>query len=222
VKGRLVVLAAPSGAGKTTVARALVAGRDDIEFSVSATTRGPREGELHGRDYYFISRDEFSRRLNAGEFAEWAQYAGNWYGTLKGEIDRIQRSGRHVLLEIEVQGAAQLRAKYPPPQSVGIFLLPPSGRELVKRLESRGTETSDVLLARLEQAAHELEQAGRFEYAVINDDLKHAVAEVSDAIDSEQPRASRDQVEQRVDRLLAELREILADFKRTGTQGRRG
>ena len=220
MKGRLVVLAAPSGAGKTTIARALVAGRDDIEFSVSATTRGPREGELHGRDYYFVSRDEFSELLKAGEFAEWAQYAGNWYGTLKAEIERIQRNGRHVLLEIEVQGAAQLREKYPPPQSVGIFLLPPSGRELVNRLESRGTETQDVLRARLEQAAHELEQAGRFEYAVINEDLKVAVAEVSDAIDSEQPRASRDQVAQRVDRLRAELREILADLKRTGTKGR--
>jgi guanylate kinase len=222
VKRRLVVLAAPSGAGKTTIARALVAGRDDIEFSVSATTRAPREGELHGRDYYFVSRDEFSQRLNAGEFAEWAQYAGNWYGTLKAEIERIQRSGRHVLLEIEVQGAAQLREKYPPPQSVGIFLLPPSSRELVKRLQGRRTESSDVLWARLDHAAHELEQADRFEYVVINDDLKNAVAEVSDAIDSEQPGAPRDQVKQRVDRLLPELREILADLKRTSTQGRRG
>jgi guanylate kinase len=208
----LVVLAAPSGAGKTTIAKALVARRPDIEFSVSATTRAPRGSEVEGQDYYFVTRAAFQRRVAAGDFVEWAEYAGNWYGTLRTEIERIQRSGHHALLEIEVQGAAQVRAKYPPPQSLAIFLLPPSGRALMERLQRRATETRDVLRARLEQASHELQRAEAFDYAVINDDLETAVAEVSEAIDRGRRPSSSGQVQRRVEQLVGELREILDEL----------
>jgi len=213
VKGRLIVLAAPSGAGKTTIAKALLARRSDLEFSVSATTRAPRGAEQDGKDYYFVSATEFSRRVAAGDFVEWAEYAGNRYGTLKSEVERIRKNGRQVLLEIEVQGAEQIRAKYPPPLSLAIFLLPPSGRELVKRLQGRGTERREVLRKRLEQACDELQKAEAFDYAVVNDDLETAVAEVSEAIDSTRQQPSREQVSRRVDRILDELRGILNDFE---------
>jgi guanylate kinase len=207
----LVVLAAPSGAGKTTVAKALLARRNDLEFSVSATTRAPRGNEQEGRDYYFVSPHEFDQRLGRGEFIEWAQYAGNRYGTLKAEIERIKRKGHQALLEIEVQGAEQIRAKYPPPQSLAIFLLPPSGQELVQRLQRRGTEGQQVLRARLEQACEELKKAGAFDYAVINDDLDAAVREVSDVIDGRRAE-TRTEVHALVDRVLGEIENILKDF----------
>src|SRR5207247_772618 len=126
VTPRVVVLSAPSGGGKTTIAKALLARRPDIGYSVSATTRPPRPGEQNGVAYHFLSRDEFARRRDAGEFVEWAEYAGEWYGTLQSEVDRVLRSGRHVLLDIDVQGAAHVQQRYPPPQSIGIFILPPS------------------------------------------------------------------------------------------------
>lgn len=213
-KGRLVVLAAPSGAGKTTIAQALVAEREDVGFSVSATTRPPRAGERDGHDYHFLTRDEFDRRVRAGEFLEWAEYAGNRYGTLRAEVDRIRQAGRHVLLDIEIQGAEQVRRAYPWPDSVAIFLLPPSGPELIRRLRGRGTESNLTMWRRLERARAELSVAPTFDVVVVNEDLARAVVDVSRAIDrTDKPAAAG--VQARVAELLREL----AQYRTTDQQG---
>lgn len=207
--GRLVVLAAPSGTGKTTIAQALVTRRPDVGFSISATTRPPRENERDGTDYLFLSGAEFDRRVKAQDFLEWAEYAGHRYGTLRSEVDRIRRAGRHVLLDIEVQGAAQVRRAYPWPDSVAIFLLPPSGSELARRLRARRTETPAALVRRLAWAADEIAQAPSFDWVVINDELDDAVGRVSQAIDAAQRDARPADLQRRVDDLRRELqREI--------------
>jgi guanylate kinase len=210
-----VVLAAPSGAGKTTIAQALVARRPDVGFSISATTRPPRASERDGTDYLFLAAAEFDRRVQAGDFLEWAEYAGHRYGTLRSEVDRIRRAGRNVLLDIEVQGAAQVRRAYPWPHSVAIFLLPPSGAELARRLRARGTETPAALVRRLAWAADEIAQAPAFDWVVINDALDDAVGRVSQAIDAEQRDSRPADLQQRVDGLRRELqREIDGELQR--------
>lgn len=204
--GRLVVLAAPSGVGKTTIARALVARRPDVGFSISATTRAPRPGERDGTDYHFLTPAQFDARLRAGEFLEWAEYAGNRYGTLHSEIERIRRSGRHALLDIEVQGAAQVRRAYPWPASVAIFLLPPNGTELVRRLRGRGSEDGAALERRLEQGRRELAEAPGFDVVIVNDDLEQAVAEVSRAIDQPDRPAPAPAVRDHVAAVIRDLK----------------
>ena len=206
--GRLVVLAAPSGAGKTTIAQALVAQRSDVEFSVSATTRAPRPGERNGQHYHFLSRAEFDRRMQAGDFLEWAEYLGNRYGTLRQEVDRILHAGHHVLLEIEVQGAAQVRRAYPWPDSVAIFLLPPSGPELVRRLTTRGTDGPEERRRRLEQARRELTRADEFDFVIVNDDVDGTLAQVSRAIDT---RSAPQRPPELTERLAGLLRDLHAE-----------
>ncbi len=213
--GRLIVLAAPSGAGKTTIAQALVTRRPDVGFSVSATTRAPRPGERDGHDYHFLTREEFDQRVRAGEFLEWAEYAGNRYGTLRSEVDRFRQAGRHVLLDIEVQGAAQVRRAYPWPDSVAIFLLPPSGPELIRRLRGRGTESNLALWRRLERAKAELTAAPTFDVVVVNEELDRAVADVSRAID----RTERPGVAAGVQAQVAELLRDLAQYRTTDQEG---
>jgi guanylate kinase len=201
----IVVLAAPSGGGKTTIAKNLMARRRDVGFSVSATTRPPRAGEREGEDYFFLSRAEFQRRRAAGEFLEWAEYAGELYGTLKAEVDRLLAAGRHVLLDIEVQGARQVRERYPPPASVAIFILPPSGRELVRRLRARRTESAAAIARRLDTAVSELRQAPAFDHLVINEGLEDAVAQVSSIIDAPFPATGAGRATKRIDTLIQEL-----------------
>ncbi|HET9708324.1 MAG TPA: guanylate kinase, partial [Gemmatimonadales bacterium] len=140
---RIVILSAPSGGGKTTISEALRARRKDIGYSVSATTRKPRPGEVDGKAYHFVSTAEFDRMIHAGEFLEWAQYAGNRYGTLKREVDGILGSGRHALLDIEVQGAEQVSKKIPANDLIRIFILPPSGKGWMERLKGRETESPE-------------------------------------------------------------------------------
>ena len=203
---RIVVLAAPSGGGKTTIAKALVAGRADVGFSVSATTRAPRPGEKNGAAYYFVSREEFARRRAAGEFVESAEYAGNLYGTLKSELARLNAAGRHALLDIEIDGARQVRWAYPPPQSVSLFIIPPDSAALLERLRGRKSETGAVLARRLERAVEELREAPRFDYVVVNDDLDRAVAEVAAIIDGKRPLPQqRSGLDQALDTLARDL-----------------
>jgi guanylate kinase len=181
VTPRLVILSAPSGSGKTTIARRLEATRDDVEFSVSATTRPPRENERNGVDYHFFAREEFERRSGAGAFVEWSEHFGALYGTLKGEVDRILGAGHHVLLDIDVQGAAQvLEART---DALAVFVLPPSADVLMDRLTRRRTESAEQLRGRLDRADRELAEAASFDHVVVNDELEAAVAAVSAIID---------------------------------------
>ncbi|HEY7236675.1 MAG TPA: guanylate kinase [Gemmatimonadaceae bacterium] len=178
-----IILSAPSGGGKTTIARELLRRRTDLGYSVSCTTRAPRVGEVDGRDYYFLSSAEFERRRDGGEFAESAQVHGNMYGTLRSEVERVLAAGKHVVMDIDVQGAQQIVRAFP--QSVTIFVLPPSAETLLERLRQRQTESKEQLARRLQSALQELQAVDLYQYVVVNDDLPKAVARVSAIIDAE-------------------------------------
>jgi guanylate kinase len=184
-----VILSAPSGGGKTTITHALLARRKDIGYSVSATTRAPRAGETDGKDYHFLAVEEFLRRKEKGDFAECAQVHGMWYGTLRAEIEKVLASGRHVIMDIDVQGAAQFRRAFP--QTVTIFVLPPSGEALLARLKERGTESAASLERRLQSALAELQAVPQYQYVVVNDELEKAVGRVSGIVDAEAFRRER-------------------------------
>jgi guanylate kinase len=175
---RPLVLSAPSGAGKTTIARALVEGEEDFSFSVSATTRPPRSYEVDGEDYWFLPREEFLRSVERGEFAEWAEVHGEYYGTPKQSLVEAGRKGCHVVLDIDVQGARQIREAVP--EALLLFILPPSVDVLFHRLIGRGTEKEETLRRRLNTALDELRAADAFDFFVINEDLDTAVREVRD------------------------------------------
>jgi guanylate kinase len=203
-----IILSAPSGGGKTTIAKTLLTLRSDLGYSVSCTTRRPRPGETDGADYYFLTPDEFARREQAGDFAEFAKVHGNMYGTLRSEIARVLGTGKHVIMDIDVQGARQFRQAFP--QSVTVFVLPPSGEVLLERLRNRKTESPQQLAARLDSALEELRAVEEYEYVVVNDDLDRAVASVGSILDAEvfsRERVSglRHQVETLIQRLQAEI-----------------
>jgi guanylate kinase len=181
VKPFLLVLSAPSGAGKTSIAKKLLERREDVGYSVSATTRPIRNGERDEVDYHFLTRSEFERRRGQGHFLEWAGYGGELYGTLKSEIHRIFASGRHAVLDIEIEGARQIRASFP--DSVHVFVLPPSAEALVQRLTRRMTENPAVLRQRIVRAVEELAAVGEYDYAVVNEDLDTAVGDVAAILD---------------------------------------
>ena len=178
-----VILSAPSGGGKTTIARMLLARRPDLGYSVSCTTRAPRPAEAPGRDYYFMSRAEFIAKREQGAFAESAEVHGNLYGTLRAEVERVMAGGQHVVMDIDVQGAVQFVRAFP--LSVTIFILPPSAEVLLERLRARKTESPAQLAARLQSALQELQQVDEYEYVVVNDDLERAVSSVESIIDAE-------------------------------------
>jgi guanylate kinase len=205
-----IILSSPSGGGKTTIARELLRRRTDLGYSVSCTTRAPRVGELNGKDYYFLSTVEFERRRDGGEFAESAQVHENMYGTLRSEIQRVLSAGKHVVMDIDVQGARQFRRAFP--ESVTIFVLPPSAEILLERLRQRQTESKEQLARRLQSALQELQAVDEYQYVVVNDDLAKAVARVSAVIDAEVVRRERvaglrHQVSQLVQRLEQELQD---------------
>lgn len=185
----LLVLSAPSGGGKTTLAKTLLAARPDTAYSVSATTREPRTGEEHGKAYYFLTRLEFERRVAGGEFLEWAEYAGNLYGTLRSEVARIFAAGKHAVLDIEVQGARKVRANFP--EAVHVFVLPPSAAVLLERLQGRGDLPAHVVRTRLQTAVQELAAVGEYDYVVINDRLDAAAAQLAAVLDAEGLRPRR-------------------------------
>jgi guanylate kinase len=176
-----------------------------VTYSVSATTRPMRAGEANGRHYHFLERPEFERRVAAGEFVEWAEYGGNLYGTLQAEVDKGLATGRHVVLDIEVMGARQVRQRCP--DSVQVFVLPPSAAVLAQRLRGRNTEDRATVDRRLAIAAAELEAAGEYEYVVVNDDVVDAVAQVAAIIDVEARRVRR---LTNLDSVIANLRRDLA------------
>ena len=200
-----VILSAPSGGGKSTIARALLAQRRDLGYSVSATTRPPRAGEVDGVDYFFLTPDEFELSAQRGEFAEWAYVHGQRYGTLKREVERVLASGKHVVMDIDVQGARQLVEAFP--SSVLVFLLPPSASVLVERLRGRRSEGPEALVRRLETAVEELRAVSMYHYTVTNDRLDVAVARVSSIIDAEAASRQRpgDSAEADAEALIEQL-----------------
>ncbi len=185
----LLILSAPSGGGKTTIAKALLAARDDLRYSISATTRPPRAGEMDGIDYHFLERDEFDRRADAGDFLEWAEYGGQRYGTLSADVDATLASGRHIVLDIDVQGARLIRERCQ--NVVSVFIIPPTAQTLVERLGGRQTEQREQLMQRLRRAVEELKDAPLYDYVVVNANLTQAVADVAAIIDAESCRLSR-------------------------------
>jgi guanylate kinase len=189
VKPFLLVLSSPSGGGKTSITKQLLQARDDLGYSVSATTRPMRPGEREGVDYHFLSRDEFMARVEAGEFLEWATYGGNLYGTLRAEIEAIFARGRTAVLDVEIEGARQLRATFP--NSLHLFVLPPSADVLVNRLAGRKTERPEVIRERITRAADELAAVAEYDYAIFNEDLVLAVAQVAAILDAEARRVAR-------------------------------
>jgi guanylate kinase len=179
---RVFVITGPSGVGKGTLIRALRERVPEVELSVSATTRGPRPGEREGSDYHFLSGEDFDRRVGEGEFLEWATYSGNRYGTLRSEVERRARGGAPVVLEIEVQGARQVRETMP--EAVRIFIEPPSPGELRKRLLGRGTDAPEVIERRLEEARKELRAKDEFGHRVVNDNVDRAANELAGIVRS--------------------------------------
>jgi len=206
-----LILSSPSGGGKTAITRELLALRPDVGYSVSCTTRMPRTGEVDGKDYYFLGQGEFASRRERGEFAESAEVHGKMYGTLRREVDRVLESGKHVVMDIDVQGASQFVSAFP--MSVLVFILPPSADVLIARLTARKTEDRTSLVRRMQSALEELRAVARYQYVVTNDKLDHAVTLVSGIVDAEAARRERAlDLDERVGALVGELeREIGRD-----------
>jgi guanylate kinase len=206
-----IILSSPSGGGKTTIAHRLLADRGDVGYSVSCTTRPPRDGEVQGKDYHFLSHEHFTRGRKAGEFAESAEVHGHLYGTLRAEVARVLSSGRHVIMDIDVQGARQFLAAFP--ESVLVFILPPSADVLVERLRMRGTEDAQSLIRRFESAKDELKAIDLYQYVIVNDEIDSAVAAVSDIINAESLKRSRNQaLGTRVDELMKGIQRAIDQY----------
>lgn len=204
-----IAICAPSGVGKTTVARALVGGSDDLAFSVSATTRAARTGERPGADYHFVSRDEFEEMIATGALLEWAEVHGELYGTPRANLEEAARQGKDLILDIDVQGARQVVEALP--DTVTIFLLPPSFEVMMERLSGRGTEDPQRLRRRMETARGELKSVHEFRYTVVNDRLEDAIERIRMIVGAERQRLGRRAAE--VEALTAELLNSLERHK---------
>src|SRR5215813_167669 len=189
MNGNLIIVSAPSGAGKTTLVAGALRRDGRARPSISFTSRRLRAGEEQGVHYHFISRAEFETMIANGDFLEWAEVHGNLYGTSRRAVEEMRSSGSDVILTIDIQGAAQARRLFP--DAIGVFLLPPSSDALIERLESRGTDTADDRQLRLSNALHEIEQYVNFDYVVINDDLNRAIDELVAIITAERCRLKR-------------------------------
>lgn len=187
--GLLVVISGPSGAGKGTICKKLKEVMKDLKVSVSATTRGPRAGEVEGESYFFLKEEEFIKRINNDEFLEYAKVYGNFYGTPKKEVFKQLEDGNDIILEIDIQGALQVKKNYP--RGVFIFILPPSLNELQNRIEGRGTDSKEVILRRMQCAYDELNYAFEYDYVVLNDEVESAVGKIIHIINAEKNRAIR-------------------------------
>lgn len=188
-KGLLVVISGPSGTGKGTVCKMIFEQRDNIKYSVSATTRKPREGEIDGKNYFFVTEKVFLDMLRKDELLEWDKYCDNYYGTPKNYVEQCLNDGVDIVLEITVEGAINIKKKYP--ECVLIFILPPSYDELRKRIVGRGTEEFEIIEKRLEQAKNEMKFVYKYDYAVINDDLQEAVNDIETILTAERLKPDR-------------------------------
>jgi guanylate kinase len=197
-KGILFVLSGPSGVGKGTVRKALFEQDTDLQYSISMTTRKPREGERDGIDYFFKEKEDFEQLIKVNKLLEWAEYVGNYYGTPRDYVEQTIEEGKDVFLEIEVQGALQVRENFS--EGVFIFLIPPSLEELKNRIVGRGTEAANIVNDRLHTAKEEIEMMGAYDYVVVNDKVENAVKRVKAIVTAEHAR--RDRVEKQYRRLL--------------------
>lgn len=188
-EGILFIISAPSGAGKTTLCKEVIDIFPNLRHSVSYTTRPPRPGEVHGRDYFFVSADEFARMVSAGEFAEWAEVHGNRYGTAISTLEEYRAQGIDIILDIDCQGAHQLKERYR--EGVFIFILPPSFHELRRRLDTRNSDSAEVIERRVENAAGEIRESRWYDYIIVNDVYSRAVEELKSVLIAEQCRTSR-------------------------------
>jgi len=188
-EGVLYVISAPSGAGKTTLCKEIIDIFPNLRHSVSYTTRTPRQGEVHGRDYFFVAQEEFSRMAAAGEFAEWAEVHGNHYGTSLATLNDCRSQGIDLILDIDCQGARQLKGRFE--GGVYIFVLPPSIEELRRRLDNRSSDTEEVIERRINNAAGEIKEARWYDYIIVNDRFSEAVEQLKSVLIAEQCRASR-------------------------------
>lgn len=188
-KGLLIVLSGPSGAGKGTICKEYLKSRENVWLSVSATTRSPRDGEVHGKNYFFISKEEFESGIQKGDFFEYAQVYGNYYGTPKQKIVEKLDQGIDVILEIDIQGAMNVKKVYP--EGVFVFILPPSMEELKRRIIGRGSETEESLATRFKSAYKELNFVSEYDYAVINDVVELAAERIEHIIEGERYRVKR-------------------------------
>jgi guanylate kinase len=179
--GRLFVLSAPSGAGKTSIAKSILAAFPSMRFSVSATTRKQRAGEVDGKDYFFLTKETFEQKIGNGELVEWEEVFLNFYGTLKSEVDRALKNGDRMLFDVDVKGALSIKAAYQD-RAVLIFIRPPNLEELERRLSTRKTEDAETIARRLARASMELREGERFDYTVVNDDLQRAIEEVASIV----------------------------------------
>jgi guanylate kinase len=200
-QGKLFVISAPSGAGKTTLVKRIVTMRPDLQFSISCTTRKARSGERDGIDYFFLDRDDFKRMRDDNAFLEHAEVFGNYYGTGKQQVGELCATGNDVLLEIDWQGARQVMVN--DPDSTSIFILPPSIEELERRLRGRATDSDEVISRRLSEAVDDISHWAEFDHAVINDDLERAATELLGILsgDSAATRTDRPEVRERAGRL---------------------
>lgn len=179
-RGRLIVISAPSGAGKTTIAQAILRRNPSLTFSVSATTRSRRANEVEGRDYYFLTKEDFVRRVQQGEFAEWEEIYGNYYGTLIVEIDTALASGKNLLFDVDVKGGLSIKQRYP--DALLVFIAPPSVEVLRQRLVARHTEDPESLARRLERVPLEMALGEKFDHRVVNDELTTAIESVQKVV----------------------------------------
>ena len=179
-QGKILIISAPSGSGKTTILKRVLAETPEVTYSVSATTRKPRNNEVHGKDYFFVSEEEFLKGIKEGAFVEWEKVYDYYYGTYKNFIFDIINQGRHILLEIDVKGALNIKSQFP--ESVSVFIIPPDIETLRQRLQNRKTESEADLKKRLDLAVHELQEKDKFDYRVVNAELDTAVKELHDLI----------------------------------------
>lgn len=204
-KGVLVVISGFSGSGKGTLMKKLTADYDNYALSISMTTRRPREGEINGREYFFVTREEFEERIADDGMIEYASYCDNFYGTPKAYVEEQLEKGKDVILEIEIQGAHKVKERYP--EAILLFVMPPSAQELYRRLKGRGTETDEVISKRMTRAVEESEGIDTYDYIVVNDNLEDCIARINTIVDAAHntPKGN----EEFIDTIRKELKELL-------------
>lgn len=208
-RGQLIIVSGPSGCGKDTIVREVLRTNKDTWLSISCTSRSPRPGEIDGKDYYFLTKDEFIEKIDQGNFLEFAEYAGNYYGTPKDVIESKLDAGIDVILVIEIQGALKVKEKLP--ETIFIFILPPSMRELKRRLDGRNTETKEAMLKRFQTAYKEINTVNKYNYVVINEVVEDAAKKINAILLSEKSRVDRIE-ETFLNSLEEEIHEILVEL----------